>query len=111
LKNNIDLRRRNMRAVVMDSKDNVATLLRNASAGDEVIVVSLENEVLENIILPQDISAGHKFALIDIVEKSEIVKYGEVIGYATKSIKKNEYVHTHNMESSKIIIKDMRRRV
>jgi len=95
-----------MRAVIMDSKDNVATLFNNVSAGDEVTVVSSKNEVLKKIILPQSILAGHKFALNDITEKSEIIKYGEVIGYATKSIKKNEYVHIHNMQSGKILKKE-----
>lgn len=40
---------------------------------------------------------GHKVALCDIPEGSEIIKYGFPIGTATRDIAKGEWVHTHNL--------------
>ncbi len=46
-----------------------------------------------------EIPAGHKFALRDIPEGEYVIKYGEIIGRATKDIKEGEWVHTHNVKS------------
>lgn len=46
-----------------------------------------------------DIPAGHKIAVKDIKEGEPVIKYGEVIGRATKDIKAGEWVHSHNLKS------------
>ena len=46
-----------------------------------------------------DIPAGHKYALVDVEVGERIIKYGEIIGRATKDIKNGEWVHTHNVRS------------
>jgi len=89
-----------MKAIVMNSKDNVATLFNEAHAGDKLECVSLRNKILDNIIVFQDIPEGHKVALSGIDKGGKIIKYGELMGYATLSIKKNEHVHIHNVKSS-----------
>jgi len=43
---------------------------------------------------------GHKFALCDISEGENIIKYGNPIGHAICDIKKGEHVHTHNMKTN-----------
>lgn len=43
---------------------------------------------------------GHKYALRDIAEGENIIKYGCPIGHATQPIKKGEHVHTHNMKTN-----------
>ena len=43
---------------------------------------------------------GHKYALRDIAEGENIVKYGFPIGHAVQPIKKGEHVHTHNMKTN-----------
>lgn len=47
-----------------------------------------------------DLSTGHKFALTDIKEGENIIKYGNPIGHAIADIKKGEQVHTHNMKTN-----------
>ena len=66
-----------MKTVIINEKDNVGVAL----SGDERI------------------PNGHKFALTDIPDGEYVIKYGEVIGRATKSISKGEWVHTHNLKS------------
>lgn len=46
-----------------------------------------------------EIPAGHKFALCDIKSGENIIKYGQIIGKATKDINQGEWVHTHNVKS------------
>ena len=45
------------------------------------------------------IPAGHKYALRTIAQGEAVIKYGEIIGRATKDIAENEWVHTHNVRS------------
>ncbi len=40
---------------------------------------------------------GHKIAIEEIGEGERVIKYGETIGYSSKSIKPGEHVHVHNM--------------
>ncbi len=43
------------------------------------------------------IPAGHKFALRDIAEGEDVIKYGNPIGHATRFIRKGELVDHHNI--------------
>ena len=47
-----------------------------------------------------DVSDGHKYALRDIAEGENIVKYGQPIGHATRPIARGEHVHTHNVKTN-----------
>ena len=49
---------------------------------------------LDNVEVRED---GHKYALRDIAEGENVVKYGMPIGHATRFIAKGEHVHTHNL--------------
>lgn len=53
--------------------------------------------VLEHIVVAQDIPMGHKVALQDIKEGKEIVRYGQVIGYANTDIYQGEWVDERKM--------------
>ena len=52
----------------------------------------------DNVIV--DIESGHKYALADIAEGENVIKYGFSIGHATQPIKKGEHVHTHNLKTN-----------
>jgi len=82
------------KAVILSKKDNVATVISELfKKGDIVNCNTKKVKVVEDILF------GHKFALIDIKNGSDIVKYGEIIGKATEDIRMGEYVHTHNVGS------------
>lgn len=53
----------------------------------------------EEIVLTEDIPQGHKFALCDIAEGEEIIKYGSPIGIAKCAIQKGSWIHIHNMKT------------
>ncbi len=47
--------------------------------------------------LSKGIGMGHKFALVPIKEGDPIHKYGQVIGFAGRSISPGEHIHVHNV--------------
>ena len=53
---------------------------------------------LDNVEI--NLENGHKYALYDIKEGENVIKYGNPIGHATADIKKGEHVHTHNMKTN-----------
>ncbi len=53
---------------------------------------------LDNVDI--NLSNGHKYAVCDIREGENIVKYGQPIGHAICDIKKGEHVHTHNLKTN-----------
>jgi altronate hydrolase len=77
----------------LNPNDNVAVAGVNMSAGTHLEVEGL------TIAIREAIDAGHKFALVDIPEGGQVIKYGEVIGRARRSIQNGEHVHQHNLES------------
>jgi altronate dehydratase small subunit len=84
-------------ALLINSKDNVATALREINENEKIIVG--ENKKTINLIVVEKISFGHKVAIKDIKKGDDIVKYGEVIGKATQDIPSGHYAHVHNIES------------
>ena len=53
----------------------------------------------ETISLLDDIPNAHKIALKDFEKGAGVRKYDNIIGYATRPIKKGEWVHDHNMKT------------
>jgi altronate dehydratase small subunit len=85
------------KAIVMDPKDNVATLLADVDKSDVVHVST--GEKLTEVRIQEKIQFGHKFATKRISKGENVVKYGEVIGQATQDIDEGHHVHVHNVES------------
>lgn len=83
---------------VVEPADNVATLLRDAKAG-ETIEVAVNGDTV-TLTLDEDVEFGHKVALERIPEGETIYKYGKSIGYASGDIEPGDRVHVHNVESN-----------
>lgn len=74
--------------------DNIAVALEDVKKDGNVIGVS---EVLKAF---EDVPFGHKMALMDIEKDDMIIKYGAPIGKANTTIKKGQWVHTHNIKTN-----------
>ena len=83
-------------ALVMDTRDHVATAIKDLQAGQRV-TYRVQDQVLE-LTLIDPIPFGHKIAIADIPEGTDIRKYGEVIGRTTCAIRAGQHVHVHNVE-------------
>ena len=85
-----------VRAFILHSTDNVATLIDPATRG---AIVSLLGQGSGEIATTGEIAFGHKLATRAIKRGDQIIKYGKVIGQATKDIAAGDHVHVHNVEA------------
>jgi len=82
--------------LIIHPRDNVAVALRTLDVDELALAKGMEGfPALEKI------PASHKIALRDISQGEEIIKYGETVAVSCRSIKKGEWVHTHNLESKR----------
>lgn len=84
-------------AIVMNDKDNVATAVTELQQGSTALVDTGTDVV--QIVVKEHIPLGHKFALRNISNREDIIKYGSVIGRAIQDIPEGMHVHVHNVES------------
>src|SRR6478736_2829415 len=77
-------------ALKLHPKDNVA-IARNAIAKGTVAAE------FGNLIVQAEVPAAHKFALAPISTGNPVLRYGQIIGFATQPIAPGEHVHTHNL--------------
>jgi altronate dehydratase len=82
-------------AILISTRDNVATALEALEAGR---VLELETA---RVTVAESIPRGHKVALRPIREGAEVIKYGSAIGTATADIASGAHVHTHNVASDR----------
>ena len=80
------------RYVVVDERDNVATVVETLKKGEVMETTAGKKRLL------RDIPEGHKFALSNIPKGGYVVKYGEWIGRATADIPAGDHAHVHNVE-------------
>jgi hypothetical protein len=85
-------------ALVIDPTDNVATVLEELAPGAEVVAHDGSCHVVAGATIP----TGHKVALSAIDTGEAIVKYGHVIGVASRPIAAGEHVHTHNLTGQEL---------
>lgn len=81
-----------LKAVVLNSKDNIGVALANLEKGE---VLDLEGGCVK---LEEQILYQHKFSIQNIAQREKVIKWGEVIGEATADIKPGHHVHIHNMK-------------
>ena len=79
--------------IIMNPDDNCVTALDDISKGSQIQIRE------RSIVINHNISLGHKIALEDIRKGDMVKKYGQAIGFATKDIKKGDWIHTHNLTS------------
>ena len=84
-------------AFQIDKTDNVATALAAITPGEVRLLGDAANPSIQ---ATEEIPVGHKIALADIAEGEMIIKYGVVIGRATKAIPAGSWVHLHVMRSN-----------
>ena len=52
----------------------------------------------QNISSIDDIPFGHKICLKNVNKGDPVIKYDQIIGFASKNINPGEHVHSHNLE-------------
>ena len=90
------------RALMMNLKDNVATALEKLEGGVPARVILPSQEVFEELTPEKAIPYGHKIAVKGIRKGDQVLKYGQVIGNATRDIGPGDHVHVHNVMSNRM---------
>jgi len=73
----------------LHAEDNVVIAAGRIGAGDRLVDAGL--------VCLDDIGSGHKIATRDIRTGDAVLKYGQVIGCATRDIPRGTHVHLHNL--------------
>ncbi|AKL94607.1 D-galactarate dehydratase GarD [Clostridium aceticum] len=88
----------------MGNEKNQKPLLIKVHPIDNVEIVVNEEGIAAGTIIADDLTAtedipqSHKIALIDFKAGDEIVRYGEVIGYAKEDILKGSWIDEHKVK-------------
>ena len=85
----------NSSALRLHVSDNTAVLTVSQPAGTPISIGSRQ------VVLKEDIAAGHKVALTRLESGDPIIKFGQTIGYASGSIEPGDWVHVHNGRAAK----------
>ena len=76
--------------IILNKNDNVAVT---------PFVISPQTKIeSQGIVSVDSIPFGHKICLKPINKGKPVIKYDQIIGFASKSIKTGEHVHSHNLE-------------
>ena len=84
-------------ALMMDSRDNVVTCVRDISAGTDVVYQNDGKWCMVKAL--QDIPYCHKVALRTLGKDEDVIKYGELIGRTNKEIEQGGLVDHTNIYS------------
>ena len=74
--------------------DNVAVAILPLNAGEIITVDG------QDITLNENIPAGHKFALKDLAEGENVIKYGYPIGHAREARKQGDWMNENNIKTN-----------
>jgi altronate dehydratase len=78
-------------AVVLDDRDTIAIAKEMLVPGTELV------DNTWHLRIAQAIPTGHKVALRPIRSGEAVLRYGQIIGFATTDIEAGTHVHTHNL--------------
>ena len=81
--------------------DDVAVAVSPISAGEEIVVVYLDDDGEERVRAQADVPYGHKVALQPLTAGAPLTEYATQVGVATCDIQAGDYVHTHNVKTAR----------
>ncbi len=80
-----------MQALLLHPADDVAVALMPLAAGRMIRIGE------RALTLRDTLDAGHKIALTALPAGAPVRRYGQIIGFATRSIEVGDHVHSHNL--------------
>ncbi len=80
--------------------DHVAVAVQDVEPG-QVRVVYMDSERAINLAVRERVPLGHKVALEDLAEGSEVIEYRVRVGLTREPIRRGQLVHVHNIRSAR----------
>ena len=81
--------------------DDVAVAVAAISAGEEVVVLYVDDEGRQVVRARADVPYGHKVALQPLAAGDPVREYSTQVGVASADIEAGDYVHTHNIKTAR----------
>ena len=79
--------------------NNLIVLNKNDNVGVTQFIIPEKTKIEGKDIVTKDpIPFGHKVCLKNINKGDPVIKYDQIIGFASKNINTGEHVHSHNLE-------------
>jgi len=80
--------------------DSVGVATRDLSRGHRAVGRYVDEKEGEDITveMAEDVSLGHKIALVRLSEGQQVIEYGVTIGAATADVEVGKHVHVHNLK-------------
>ena len=85
----------NSALVELHPNDDVLIALRDIPAG---------TQVAPGIDARADIPNGHKIARRAIAKDAAVIRYNQIIGFASAAIEPGAHVHTHNLRMGEVVL-------
>jgi len=76
------------KVLMLHQSDNIVVATERLGRGEDPLAIQAP--------LVERISEGHKISLVSLAKGTPIIKFGQVIGFASKEIAAGEHVHSHN---------------
>ena len=90
--------------LLLDERDTAAVALIPLQAG--TLVEIRRGGATVKVVAVTLIPFGHQLAVTPMAAGDAVLKYGEVIGYATIDIRPGQHVHVHNVRSDRAKLSD-----
>jgi altronate dehydratase len=84
--------------ILLDARDNIAIALQELHIGEVITQGDFATPLEVRTVIPR----GHKIALKNIEKNEPIIKYGERMGHAYRTIERGAHVHTHNVIGDRV---------
>ena len=85
--------------LLLDATDTAAIALTPLQPGTAVEICRGGETI--RVVAETLIPFGHKMAVAPLAAGEPVMKYGEVIGFATTAIRPGQHVHVHNVRSDR----------
>ena len=80
-------------------QNNLIVLNKNDNVAVTPFIIPAKTKIEgQNISSIDDIPFGHKICLKTVNKGDPVIKYDQIIGFASKNINPGEHVHSHNLE-------------
>lgn len=83
----------NAAILILHPADNVGVALKDLEAGDPLTGIPGPG----NSVCRESIPKGHKVSLVPLAAQDQVLKYGQVIGVATRRVQPGQHLHSHNL--------------
>jgi (2R)-sulfolactate sulfo-lyase subunit alpha len=89
------------KALAHNRGDDVAVAVAEISAGEEIVVVYIDDDAERTVRAQADVPYGHKVALQPLAAGAPVTEYSTQVGVARTNIEAGDYVHTHNVKTAR----------